>query len=150
LDLDDAILDELDFAICAVHSQFDLSRDRQTGRILRAMDNRHCSILAHPTGRLLNERLPYDVDMERIVEAARERGCVLELNGQPERLDLADEHCKMAKELGVKLAVTTDAHSVTTLDYMRFGVDQARRGWLEPKDVVNTQGVSELRKLLKR
>jgi len=150
LDLDDGILGELDFAVCAVHSQFDLPRAKQTARILRAMDNPRCTILAHPTGRLLNERLPYDVDMERLIAAARERGCVLELNAQPERLDLTDEHCKMAKDQGVKLAISTDAHSTATLDYMRFGIDQARRGWLEAKDVVNTRGMGELRKLWRR
>ena len=150
LDLDSGILAELDFAICAVHSQFELPRSKQTARILRAMDNPRCTILAHPTGRLLNERLPYDVDMEAIVRAAKERGCVLEVNAQPERLDLNDEHCRMAKEFGVRFAISTDAHSTATLDFMRYGVDQARRGWLEPKDVVNTRGLAELRKLLRR
>jgi DNA polymerase (family 10) len=150
LDLDSGILAELDFAICAIHSQLDLSREKQTARILKAMDNPRCAILAHPTGRLLNQRLPYDVDIDRIIQAARDRGCILELNAQPERLDLHDEHCKMAKELGVKLAISTDAHSTATLDYMRYGVDQARRGWIEAKDVVNTRDVADLRKALRR
>ena len=91
------------------------------------MDNPHCNILAHPTGRLLNQRPPYDIDMEQIMVAAFERGCVLELNAQPIRLDLTDLHCKMAKDLGVNVAISTDAPRTTDLDFMRFGLDQARR-----------------------
>lgn len=150
LDLPDSILKELDFAICSVHSQFDLPRDKQTDRIIRAMDNRYFNILAHPTGRLINEREPYDVDLEQIMAAARERGCFLEINAQPDRLDLNDNHAHMAKELGVKVAISTDAHRISDLNFMRYGVDQARRGWLEPDDVINTRPWSELRRLLKR
>jgi DNA polymerase (family X) len=150
LDLPDSILKELDFAVCSVHSKFRLSRDKQTERVIRAMDNPYCHILGHPTGRLINERDPYDIDMEKIMEAAKERGCFMELNAQPERLDLNDIHCKMAKEIGVKVAVSTDAHSIDDLDYMRFGVWQARRGWLEPDDVLNTRSWKELKKLFKK
>lgn len=150
LDLPDSILKKLDFTICSIHSQFDLPRDKQTDRIIRAMDNPFFNILAHPTGRLINEREPYDVDIERIMAAARERGCFLEINAQPERLDLSDNHAHMAKELGVKVAISTDAHSVSDLNFMRYGVDQARRGWLEPGDVINSRPWSELRRLLKR
>lgn len=150
LDLPDAILRELDLTVCAVHYKFGLSREAQTERIIRAMDNRYFNILAHPTGRLLVEREPYAVDMERLIEAALERGCFLEINAQPERLDLSDRHARMAKGAGLKLAVSTDAHSTTTLDYMRFGIDQARRAWLGPDDVLNTQSWPALAKLLKR
>ena len=150
LDLPDSILKELDFAVCSVHSKFRLSREKQTERIIRAMDSRYCHILGHPTGRLINEREPYDIDMEKIMEAAKERGCFMELNAQPERLDLNDVHCKLAKEMGVKVAVSTDAHSIDDLDCMRFGVGQARRGWLEPDDVVNTRRWRELRELFKK
>lgn len=150
LDLSDKILSRLDLVIAAVHYKFDLSRDEQTERIIRAMDNRRVSILAHPTGRLIGERDPFDVDMERVIAAAHERGCHLELNAQPDRLDLTDVHAKAAKSMGVKVAISTDAHSVAGLDNMRFGVDQARRGWLEPGDVVNTRSLAELKKLLKR
>jgi DNA polymerase (family 10) len=132
-----------------VHSKFRLSRDKQTERIIRAMDSRYCHILGHPTGRLINKREPYDVDMERVMEAATERGCFMELNAQPERLDLNDSHCKMAKEMGVKVSVSTDAHSIDDLNHMRFGVGQARRGWLEPGDVINTRSWKELKELLK-
>ena len=114
------------------------------------MDNPYFNILAHPTGRMINEREPYALDLEQIMRAAKERGCFLEVNGQPSRLDLNDVYCKMAKEAGVKVAISTDAHSTANLDYMRLGVDQARRGWLEPDDVINTRSLRALRQLLKR
>ena len=150
LDLADSILKELDLTVCSVHSRFTLSREKQTERIIRAMDNPYFSILAHPSGRLIDERAPYDVDMERVIDAARIRGCILELNAQPDRLDLTDIYCKMAKESGVRIAVSTDAHSKNELALMRFGIAQARRGWLEPRDVVNTLTWPELKKVLKR
>ncbi len=150
LDLPDKILARLDVVIGAVHYKFDLPRAAQTERIVRAMDNRYFSILAHPTGRLIGERDPYEVDMERVIAAAHERGCHLEINAEPERLDLTDVHAQGAKSMGVKVAISTDAHSETQLGYMRCGVDQARRGWLEPVDVINTRPLPELRKLLKR
>jgi DNA polymerase (family 10) len=149
LDLPDSVLAKLDFTVCAVHYRFDLPVARQTDRILRAMDNPHFGVLAHPTGRLIGEREPYAVDMERILRAARERGCLLELNAHPDRLDLDDVHCKLAKEIGVKMALGTDAHSTGDLGFMRFGIGQARRGWLEADDVANTRGLGELRKLLR-
>lgn len=147
LAMDDAILRELDIVTAAIHTQF---TGDQTTRLIRAMDNRHINIIAHPTGRLIGEREGYGVDMRKLMEAARQRGCHLELNGQPSRLDLNDAHCKMAKEMGVKLALVTDAHSAETLDYMRYAVDQARRGWLASKDVLNTRSWADLEKLLKR
>lgn len=150
LDLPDDILSRLDICLAAVHSYFNLSRTQQTDRIIRAMDNPNVDLLAHPTGRRLGKREPYEVDMERVMEAARERGCYLEINAQPERLDLHDIHVRMAKEMGVKLAISTDAHSVRTLSYMRFGVYQARRGWLRADDVLNTRPWTELKALLRR
>ena len=123
---------------------------KQTERILRAMDNRWLNILAHPTGRLINERPASAFDMERVMRGAVARGCYLELNAQPDRLDLTDAHCRLAKQLGLKVAISTDAHATVELDFMRFGVDQARRGWLEPEDVLNTRGLTELRTLLRR
>ena len=150
LDLPDDILKELDVVIGAVHSDFRLSRQKQTERILRAMDNPLFNILAHPSGRLINAREPYEVDLERLIEAAGKRGCFMELNAHPDRLDLNDVFCKTAKDLGVKIAVSTDAHSVDSLDHMRLGIHQARRGWLEADDVINTRGWQELKKLLQR
>lgn len=150
LDLPDSVLKQLDFTVCAVHYPYNLSRRKQTQRIQRAMDNPYFNILAHPTGRLINERDPYPVDLDRIMETAKEYGCFLELNAQPDRLDLTDDACKSAKEIGLKVAISTDAHSITDLDHMRFGVDQARRGWLEKKDVINCHPLNELRQLFRR
>jgi len=150
LDLPDQVLRRLDLVVGAVHSRFDLPRAKQTERLLRAMDNRCFNILAHPTGRLINERPAYDIDMERVMRGAIERGCFLELNAQPERLDLMDTHCRLAKQLGLKVAISTDAHSAGELDLMRFGIDQARRGWLEPADVLNARPLAELREMLRR
>lgn len=150
LDLPDAILERLDLRVCSIHYKFDLPEDKQTARILRAMDSPYFNILAHPSGRLIGERAAYDIDLERVMEAAIERGCFLEVNAQPQRLDLDDAGCRMMKEMGGKVAISTDAHTVANLGYMRAGIDQARRGWLEAKDVINTRPWGELRKLLAR
>jgi DNA polymerase (family 10) len=150
LDLPDSVLRELDFTVCAVHYQFNLPRKKQTERIIRAMDNPLFTLLAHPSGRLINERKGYEVDMPRIIQAAKERGCHLELNAQPSRLDLNDYHCKVAREMGIKLSIASDAHSAQGLANMRHGIDQARRGWLEAKDVLNSYNLKSLRQQLRR
>ncbi|HYW04841.1 MAG TPA: DNA polymerase/3'-5' exonuclease PolX [Gammaproteobacteria bacterium] len=150
LDLPDRVLDRLDLAVCAVHYGLGLSRHRQTERILRAMDNPRYTILAHPRGRLIGEREPCDLDMERIMRGARERGVVLEVNAQPRRLDLSDSDCRMACELDLALAIDTDAHSAAQLELLRFGVDQARRGWVEPARVINTLPADDLLARLRR
>ncbi len=150
LDLPDQILQRLDLVVGAIHSRFDLPPAKQTERVLRAMDHRFFNILAHPTGRLINERPAYAIDMERVMQGAVERGCYLEVNAQPDRLDLTDQHCRLARKLGLRLAISTDAHAAADLDLMRLGVGQARRGWLEAKDVLNTYPLPALRKLLRR
>jgi DNA polymerase (family 10) len=150
LDLPDAVLASLDLVIGAVHSHFDLSRKRQTERILRAMDHPHFTLLAHPSGRLISQRPPYDVDMLRIIRHAKRRGCFLELNAQPERLDLIDTHCQAAQEEGVLVSIDSDAHSTFDFANLRYGVGQARRGWLEKNNVLNTRALAALRPLLKR
>ncbi len=150
LDLPDASLAKLDVVIASVHSYFDLPRQAQTDRVVRAMQNRHVSILGHPTGRLIGEREPLDIDMERVIATARELGCHLEINAEPDRLDLNDIHGHAAKEAGAKLAISTDAHSVNAFRYMSFGIDQARRAWLTADDVINTRPLVELRNLLRR
>jgi DNA polymerase (family 10) len=150
LDLPDSTLSQLDVVIASVHSFFDLPREAQTDRVVRALENRNVSILGHPTGRLIGEREPYDIDMDRVMSAAHELGCYLEINAEPDRLDLNDIHAHAAKSKGVKVAVSTDAHSVNAFQYMRFGIDQARRGWLTADDVINTRSLADLRKLLKR
>ena len=146
LDLPDSVLAKLDLVVGAVHGGFGLTRARQTARILAAMDNPYLRVLAHPTGRLLEAREPYDVDMLAIVRKARARGIALELNAHPDRLDLSDVHCRMAKDEGVPVAISSDAHDVDGFDMLRYGVGQARRGWLERKDVLNARPLAALRR----
>ncbi len=150
LDLPDAALAKLDVVVGAVHGKLDLSRAHQTGRILAAMDRPHLSILAHPTGRLIDEREPCDVDMAAIMRKARERGICLELNAQPDRLDLNDAYCRMARDMGVTVAIGSDAHSVDGLADLRYGVGQARRGWLAKGDVLNTRPLAALKRALEK
>ena len=150
LDLPDTALARLDIVIGAVHSRFDLPRARQTERILRAMDNPYFTLLAHPTGRLIDKRAPYDVDIPRIIRHAKRRGCYLELNAQPDRLDLIDTHCRIAKENNVLVAINSDAHGCEGFSNLRFGIGQARRGWLSIADVLNTRPLPALRQLLAR
>ncbi|MFW5955020.1 MAG: PHP domain-containing protein, partial [Guyparkeria sp.] len=148
LDLPDDVLDRLDLAVCSIHSRFNLSEKQQTERVLRAMENPHFTILGHPTGRLINQRRPYAIDLGQVIRAAAERGCFLEVNAQPSRLDLDDAACMLAREQGARIAVSTDAHADVQLDAMRFGITQARRGWLTADDVINTRGLAALRKLI--
>jgi DNA polymerase (family 10) len=150
LDLPDSTLDDLDLVVVSVHYNFKLPKEKQTERVIRAFDNPRVNIFGHPSGRLINERPPYEIDLEKVMRAAVERGCFLEVNGHPDRLDLDDVHCQMAKGMGLKLALSTDAHSTDDLGLMRFGIGQARRGWIEASDVINTRRLPELRKLLKR
>ena len=144
------MLAKLDLVIGAVHSKFNLSREKQTQRIIRAMQHPYFSILAHPTGRLLEKRDAYDVDMNRVIREARKRGCYLELNAHPERLDLYDIHCQMAKAAGVLVSIDSDAHDVNDFDNLKYGIGQARRGWLEKSDVLNTRSLKQVRKLLSK
>jgi len=150
LDLPDNVLSKLDLVIGAVHSKFQLSRKKQTERIIHAMQHPYFSILAHPTGRLLDQRDAYDVDMNRIIREARQRGCFLELNAQPKRLDLYDIYCQMAKTEGVLVSVNSDAHSTKDFNNLKYGIGQARRGWLEKSDVLNTRSITQLRQLLQK
>ena len=150
LDLPDDVLKELDITVCSIHSRFELSKKKQTERVLRAMDNPNFNILGHPTGRLINEREAYQIDLEAIIEAAAERGCCLELNAQPSRLDLAGRYAGMLREAGVLGAVSTDAHATDHLGFMHLGVAQARRGWMEKKDLLNTRTLRQLQKILAR
>lgn len=149
LALPDAALERLDIVVIAVHSHFDLPESKQTARILRALERPSVSILAHPSGRLLGEREPYPLDFERVLEAVRERGCFLEVNGQPLRLDLDDVHIKAAVERGVRLSIASDAHSVDQLANLDGAVRQARRGWARKEDVLNAYPLTEMRKLLR-
>ena len=149
LDYEEKLLKELDIVIAAIHSGFKQSREVMTGRIVRAMKNRFVHIIAHPTGRLLHEREPYQVDMETLIREARNTGTFLELNAFPARLDLNDVHCRQAKEAGVTVALGTDSHHRGQMETMSYGVATARRGWLETKDILNTLSLKELLKTLK-
>ena len=149
LALADAVLAKLDVVVIAIHGHFGLSEAKQTARVLRALDRPRVSILAHPSGRLLGEREPYALDFERVLDAARARGCALEVNGQPLRLDLDDVHVKSARERGVLLSIASDAHSTDQLANLDGGVRQARRGWARREDVLNTRPVGELGSLLR-
>jgi DNA polymerase (family 10) len=150
LDIDDATLAQLDVVGVAVHSHFHLPRAQMTARIVRAMRNPHADILFHPTGRILQKREPYDVDMDALIAAARETGTVLELDAYPERLDLRDEHVRRAIAAGVPIVIDSDAHSVKHLPFPRqYGIDQARRGWATARDVLNTRPVEAFLAALK-
>jgi len=144
LDLPDEILAELDVVVVSVHSFMDQDKRTMTDRVLRAIRHPWVDILAHPTGRLLNRREPFELDVEAVLEAAAELDVAVEINANPHRLDLSDVHAFRARELGVKVVISTDAHSPRGLANMRFGVDQARRGWLGPGDVVNAQPFDDL------
>jgi DNA polymerase (family 10) len=150
LDLPESALAKLDIVVAAVHSRFDLPKPKQTQRILNALDNPLVRILAHPSGRLIDEREPYDADMEQIIRKARAKRIALEINAHPDRLDLSDTYCQLAKGEGASMVINSDAHSAFEFDGLRFGVGQARRGWVEKSDVINTRSLSELRAWLQR
>jgi DNA polymerase (family 10) len=150
LDLPDDALAPLDIVVAAVHSQFNLSRARQTERILRALDHPRVTLLAHPTGRLIGEREPYDVDIVQLVRKAKARGVHLEVNAHPERLDLVDTYCRLCRDEGVLVAIDSDAHSTQEFSHLRYGIGQARRGWLGRGDVLNTRPLAQLLPLLDR
>ena len=143
-DYPDDVLRQLDFVVGAVHSKFTMPEKEMTERVLTALSNDNMTILAHPTGRVLEQREPYALDMDRVMQAAKDHGVCLELNAFPERLDLNDIYCRKAKEMGVRVAISTDSHSIAQLDNMRYGVATARRGWLEAQDVLNTMGLVSL------
>jgi DNA polymerase (family 10) len=150
LDYPDDVLEELDYTICSIHSRFGLGREQQTTRIQRAMDNRHFNILGHATGRLLLKRPGYEIDIDRVIEHARVNKCFFEVNASPDRLDLSAEHARLAREAGVKVAVTTDAHSTRELGYLKYGVDQARRAGVEKGFTLNSLSWPELARILRR
>jgi len=150
VDYDADLLAKLDFAIASIHGGFRQEREQLTRRIVRAMENPYVRIIGHPTGRVIGQRPPYEVDMEVVLRKAAETGTALELNSFPDRLDLADEYLLRAKQLGVKIALGSDAHRAEHLEYMFYGVATARRGWLEPVDVLNTMTLEQLLDWLRR
>jgi DNA polymerase (family X) len=150
LDYPDDLLRELDYTICSIHSRFAMGKEQQTERILRAMDNRHFTILGHPTGRLLLKRPGYEIDIDRVIEHARASGCFFEINSSPDRLDLSAENARRAAQNGVMIAISTDAHSTREFPLIRYGIDQARRAGLESSGVLNCQPLDLLVKYFRR
>ena len=150
LDIKPELLREVDFITGAVHSSFNMKPEEMTKRIINAMENEKVKILAHPTGRLLQKRDAYKVNLEQLTDSAMENDVFFEINAFPDRLDLNDTNIKYSKERGMKFVISTDAHNLTHLENMRFGVGMARRGWLEKKDVINTLSADKLEKLLLR
>ena len=144
LDYDPKILDRLDFVIGSIHSRFSMTGDAMTERVLRALDEPQLTILAHPTGRLLLTREPYALDIEAVLQKAAECGVAVEINGDPNRLDLDWRHCIRAAELGVRVAIGPDAHSVNSLDHVHMGVSMARKGWLSASDILNTGSADDV------
>ena len=138
LDFPSSLLKDLDIVIGSVHSRFKMEKNEMTKRVVTAVSSGQIDILGHPTGRLIGKRAPYALDLEKVFSAARDSGVCMELNSFPDRLDLADANCRHAMNSGVKVAIATDAHSVEQMDYIKYGITTARRGWLEAKDVLNT------------
>ncbi len=150
LDLPDSILKRLDVVLGAIHFKFNLSKREQTKRVIKAIKNPYFNILAHPTGRVIGHRNAYEIDMDEVIKAAKGEGVFLEINSQPERLDLNDVLAKAAKENGNLFAISTDSHDIDSLKFIEYGINQARRGWIEKRDVINALNLKELKALLER
>jgi len=149
IDIKDEALKKLDFVIAGVHSSFKMEKTKMTERIIRAMKNPHVDIISHPTGRLLKRRDEYQIDFDKILKVAKGTGTILEINSYPERLDLNDQNIRRAKTAGVKMVINTDSHRKDQLRFIEFGVSQARRGWAEKEDIINTQPLDKLLKFFK-
>ncbi len=149
IDIKDEALKKLDYVIAGIHSNFKMGKSEMTRRLIKAMKNKYVNIISHPTGRLLKQREGYKIDFDKILKAAKQFGTVLEINANPVRLDLNDSNIRRCRESGVKMIIGTDAHSKEQMKYMKFGVAQARRGWAEKKDIINTQPLSKLLKYFK-
>jgi DNA polymerase (family X) len=150
LDYEDEVLEQMDLVIASIHSSFTQSRDKIMDRMKTALKNAHVDIIAHPTGRIIGRREGYDVDVDMLIELAKETGTALELNANPNRLDLSSENIKKAEEAGVKIVINTDAHSIDHLEFMEVGVGAARKGWVKASSVINAYDREDLLKFLKR
>jgi DNA polymerase (family 10) len=150
LDMDDESLEKLDFVVVSIHSKFDLSRAAQTKRMIRAIEHPLTDVVGHPTGRIIGRRDPIELDLAEVLDCAAENRVAMELNAHPNRLDLRDTELMEAKKRGVPIMISTDAHRIDELDLMRYGVEQARRAWLTPEDVLNARPLEELLKALGR
>ncbi|MCX6765173.1 MAG: PHP domain-containing protein, partial [Candidatus Nealsonbacteria bacterium] len=149
VDIKDEVLAKLDYVIAGVHSSMKMKEKEMTERVVKAMRNKNIDIISHPTGRLIRRRDEYQINIEKMLEVAKETGTILEINSWPERLDLKDIYVRMAKQKGVKMIINTDAHEKSQMKLMEFGISQARRGWAEKGDIVNTNSVEKLLKYFK-
>ena len=149
IDIKDEALAKLDYVIAGVHSSFKMEKSKMTERIIRAMENPNVDIISHPTGRIIQRRDEYQIDFDKILRVAKETGTILEINSYPERLDLKDTNIRKAKEAGVKMVINTDAHHLDQMRFIEFGVSQARRGWAEKEDIINTQSLEKLLQFFK-
>ncbi len=149
IDISDNALAKLDYVIVGVHSQMKMPKAKMTERIIKAMENPNVDIIAHPTGRILQRREEYEIDFDKILKAAKETGTILEINASPYRLDLKDANIRKAKQMGVKMIINTDSHREEQMDFMEYGVSQARRGWAEKGDIINTQPLEKLLEFFK-
>lgn len=150
LDIEDDVLSQLDIVTGSIHSRMKDTKEIMTERVCHALENKYVHILGHPTGRLIGKRSEFQIDLERVFETAQKHNVIMELNAYPERLDLNAGNLRAATKIGLKIAINTDAHRVSELDYMQFGVYQARRGWLTPDDVINTHSLKKLMKSIKK
>jgi DNA polymerase (family 10) len=150
LDYDDELMREMDLVIASIHSSFSGSQEVIMNRLKTALENHHVDIIAHPTGRIIGKRKGYDVDVEMLIKLAKETDTALELNANPNRLDLSSEHIRKAQEAGVKLVINTDAHNTEMLEHMSIGVSTAKKGWIERDNVINTWDIDRLRTFLNR
>jgi DNA polymerase (family 10) len=150
IDIDDKTLAQLDFVIAGIHSNFKMAKDQMTRRIVHAMENPNVDIISHPTGRLIKKRDEYQIDMEKIFNAAKKIGTVLEINSYPQRLDLNDRNIRLAKEYGIKMVINTDSHIIGQMRFAEFGISQARRGWATASDIINTRPLNGLLKCFKK
>jgi len=149
IDIKDEALAKLDYVIAGVHSSFKMEKSKMTERIIRAMENPNVDIISHPTGRIIQRRDEYQIDFDKILKKAKETGTILEINSYPERLDLKDTNIRKAKEAGVKMIINTDAHHLDQMRFIEFGISQARRGWAEKEDIINTQSLEKLLQFFK-
>jgi len=149
LDMTDKVLKQLDVVVASIHSGFKNTKEKITKRMIKAMENENVDIIAHPTGRLITKREPYDIDLEKVFEAAKRTKTVMEINSYPERMDLRDVHVRAAVKAGVKLVISTDAHNIDQLHFIRLGIGTARRGWATRNDIINTRSLKEMIRMLK-
>jgi DNA polymerase (family 10) len=150
LDIQNKTMEQMDYVLAAVHSNMKMNKEEMTGRVVKALESGHVNILAHPTCRLINERDPVQLDMDKIFEVAKENGVVMEIDAIPPRFDLNDENVIKAKEYKLKFSIDTDSHRLTQLQYMRYGIGIAKRAWLRKEDVINTMDVPALLKFFKK